>query len=995
MLIRPYFPNIKSPVLKAIVAIVLAFTVDIAVAAPCPMYITTSIPGVCEVTSGSVTVTNTGSVGGIEANDSSIGSIRVLKGGHIVDSNNAGSGITIEDSTVSGNISNAGSISAYDTGIAIFHGSSVTGEISNTGSISTATGSGIVVEESTVSGGILNAGSISAYDTGIAIFHDSPVTGGISNVGSISTATGSGILVEESTVSGSISNTGSMSAGDTGIAIFFHSFITEGISNTGPLSAANGSGIVVEESTVLEGISNTSSISAHDAGIAVFFHSLITEGISNAGMISATDGSGIVVEESTISGSISNVGSISAHDAGIAVFFHSFVRDIFNTGPISTINGSGIVVEESTVSGNIFNAALVFAHDAGIAVFGRSSVSGGISNAGLLSAATGSGILVEDSTVSQGISNMGLISAQDAGIAIFRDSSITGGISNGGTIQGGQYAIFVDNTSRVSKLDIIGQRARIIGNVFAENTDVNITAGAHFTSEGAFNVQNFNIQSAAFFNMANSITTGTLVNRGILSLGVHSQSLAGTGHYTQEATGLLQIGAKNTTNYGKLSAAGTVNLTNSGAFDVQLTSDSSFRSGNVLYNVIRGNLLTPPTDDYTVTDNSYLWTFTAETNADNGVNLTIKPNPEAYFACSGTYCANAASVIIGQVTSGNTSFSPFVPLPTATDFCTAAAQSTPELFNENIQITRLISRSVMDNLPMWSTLHGRPIDDNMLYQPGQFWLKPYASFISQQQRTSVNGYHANAYGVMFGKDMQLPDNGIFGAALAGGYDKVQGKTVLDGQSIKTNAYQAFIYATNYFPNNVYLTGEGSLGLGFNNSERFMPLFNSTAKGNYHSWFTNFTAELGRGYALTQRLLFTPALNASYMYVNQTGFTENGSVMALKVQGNNNNSFLLGADTHLAYHVATSFASQSVILTAHAGIAYDVLNNQPVTAATFLAGGPTFSTYGIQYDDVICRAGIGLSLGRPKSPFSLTMKYDLQNGNDGYSGFLSMILKYKN
>ena len=89
---------------------------------------------------------------------------------------------------------------------------------------------------------------------------------------------------------------------------------------------------------------------------------------------------------------------------------------------------------------------------------------------------------------------------------------------------------------------------------------------------------------------------------------------------------------------------------------------------------------------------------------------------------------------------------------------TAASQATPELTNENIQIIQLITRAVVDIVPMWSSLRGRSSGDAMLYQPGKIWVKPYGASMTQNERTTVNGFNAAAYGAVVGKDIELSNH---------------------------------------------------------------------------------------------------------------------------------------------------------------------------------------------------------------------------------------------
>ena len=172
--------NTKSTALKATTAAVLALSVDVAMATICPTSFSSSISGVCTITSGSVTVLNGGVVGGILSGEYIIDAITIDAGGKIANGTNTHAGIVTSGSQVSGGISNAGSISGDREGINIqarAGTSSVISSIVNasTGSITAASSNGVGIDigHSTVTGVISNAGSIFGNSAGIFIHQTS------------------------------------------------------------------------------------------------------------------------------------------------------------------------------------------------------------------------------------------------------------------------------------------------------------------------------------------------------------------------------------------------------------------------------------------------------------------------------------------------------------------------------------------------------------------------------------------------------------------------------------------------------------------------------------------------------------------------------------------------------------------------------------------------------------------------------------------------------
>ena len=940
--------RIKHFTLKATASAVLALNAEAAMATTtCPTEIYGDLStSICAFTSGSsVTVENGGAVGGILMNTyQPINSFITVAAGGLV-SNTTSIGIAITgSSSLSNGLSNNGTISAQ-SGIGVTTNSRINGGISNSGLISTVS-AGISIDNSTISNGLSNNGKISStLGVGLSIANNSTINGGIFNSGLISSQT-TGITISNSSITGDIFNSGTINSNNaTGIRVTTGSTISGSIFNSGTISGgASDDGIAFLNSSVTGDITNQGLINVIDGNAIYLYASQIHEGLSNSGRIESTSGNAIFLKNvSTIQGEITNSGVLSGGLNGISILSGSTAGGIINSGTIS-----------------------------------------GVSN----------GLYITASTINTSITNTGTIRGGSTGVSI-SSSAVSGGISNSGTIQGDTFAINIANASNVSNIDILGQKARIIGAVEASNTDVNITDGATFTSEGTYNVKTFNVAQNALFNMANQVTAATgFNNSGTLAVSNSLQSI--TGDYTQNTGGVFQTTVSSATHYGQLSVNGVADLSQSGNIDVHVAQNASLHAGDTLTNVINSNTFTQPTSGFNVTDNSAIWNFIAGPNNTNtGVNLTPVIDPSAYAVCKGLYCQGAADAIIGQVAAGNASFSSYGALPTTSALQTAASQATPELTNENVQIIQLITRAVVDIAPMWSSLRGRSSGDAMLYQPGKIWVKPYGASMTQNKRTTVNGFDATAYGAVIGKDIELSDNGLFGGAFAAGGDNIQGKSVLSGQSIHSNAYQGMLYGSKKLPNQFYVAGQGLVGYENNDTSRAIPLYASTAKGSYNSWFTNVRAEAGWStYAFGPNLVFTPEIDASYLYINQGGYQESGSPMALSVASNNNSSLVLGAYGNGAYHLATLKNQHDLTLTAYAGIAGDVINSQPQVTSTFVASGSSFSTFGVQFNGAVFRSGVGLVLTSQTKPLTVELNYDLQSGNNAYSGVGAATIKYK-
>ena len=485
-----------------------------------------------------------------------------VNGGGGYDNTGAISCIQVTNTTFTGNITNAGTISP---GGITFTGSAMTGYVLDSGpliaggisldsasKISSVSATAISITGSTFLGGITNNGTISVVGkshSAIFVYEVSSFAGGISNKGTISvTNTNANIGVagidvyHDAAFTGGINNSGTISVGPVGYGNFdiYVSTVTnfaDGISNSGTLSVEGHSG----------------------AAIGVLGVSTFSGGITNSGMISTTnapsDMGGIIVSGGTIfSGGVSNAGTIVA-GYGIAVQeFSTFLDGITNSGNISayghiaSFTGHGIEVSSITnFSGGILNSGTITAALDGIAVgpasFNGGTVStfsGGISNSGTINAAH-AGIFVgvavsctfcvlpsvSVSSFSGAITNSGTIIAK-TGIVVADVANFSGVIANSGTIIGtGGTAIDV-STGNGNGITIDQLGGTISGAIkLSTNADVvNIFGGVingNITGQGSSDAINFTLGSGTFtyassygFSTINQVTvySGTAILDG-------------------------------------------------------------------------------------------------------------------------------------------------------------------------------------------------------------------------------------------------------------------------------------------------------------------------------------------------------------------------------------------------------------------------------------------------------------------------------------------------
>jgi uncharacterized protein with beta-barrel porin domain len=507
--------------------------------------------------------------------------------------------------------------SATGNCILVENSANVTGNVTNTGTgVLTTNGggtpsrTGITINNSTVAGSVSNAGTITAQGDGIVVTNNATVSGGISNAGMI-TSSSKGVFVSSvSKFGGGISNSGTIaSLGSKAILVSAVSSFSGNITNSGMISGnANVTLFVDGVSTFTGNVVNSGTIDASDIGIAVGQVSTFTGNISNGGTISIGGISAITVQvTSTFTGGVTNSGTLIG-GAGISLIqVTSFSGGVSNGGAIISGSGAGVqIIHVSNFTGGVSNNGTITTAD-GVDISDVTKFVGNISNSDAITAKF-RGISVDNVTSFTGnIANGGTITAA-TGIAIGSGVTFAGGgaIVNTGTITGTNAAIDVSNATTAVIIDQTG--GLISGTIkLSPNADVlNISGGiinGNIVGQGTLDTINFALGSGTFTYNDNftgisqvNVNSGTVILNGVDSattLAVNGGTLAGTGTIATAMT----IGSGATFAPGTPGAPGTaMTITGSLVFQsaatymVQMNSTSATSANVVGTATLNGNV---------------------------------------------------------------------------------------------------------------------------------------------------------------------------------------------------------------------------------------------------------------------------------------------------------------------------------------------------------------------------------------------------------------------
>jgi uncharacterized protein with beta-barrel porin domain len=184
--------------------------------------------------------------------------------------------LTVSHTSFAGNVVNAGTLqpTTFNTGILVIS-STITGQVSNAGTITNGFTDGINVETNAViTNGIVNTGQIKVTDpsnsSGIQIGNTATFAGGIDNAtgGSITAAINGVLVLQVSTFSGGITNTGLISNGSAGLHVNGVDLFVGNISNGGTVTGGH-SGIRVDAITSFAGSIINSNFISSQTGIKI------------------------------------------------------------------------------------------------------------------------------------------------------------------------------------------------------------------------------------------------------------------------------------------------------------------------------------------------------------------------------------------------------------------------------------------------------------------------------------------------------------------------------------------------------------------------------------------------------------------------------------------------------------------------------------------------------------------------------------------------------
>jgi outer membrane autotransporter protein len=269
-----------------------------------------------------------------------------------------------------------------------------------------------------------------------------------------------------------------------------------------------------------------------------------------------------------------------------------------------------------------------------------------------------------------------------------------------------------------------------------------------------------------------------------------------------------------------------------------------------------------------------------------------------------------------------------------------------------------------------------------------FWIQGFGFKGDQDKRGGIDGYSASTGGFAFGGDA-LVGNGDFrvGAVVSYASTGVDGEGANASNRTDIDSYQGTLYGS-------WNTGtwyvDAALGYARHtyDTKRLVTvgLVTDTVTGSHDG--NQYLAKIGGGYPIQWgKVIFTPLASATYVHLDQDGYTETGTAgAALVVNDTQTDSFRTGLGAKVK--LPLSDGSYKTAVEARAIWNHEFGDNSQDITARFAAGGSSFTTNGVSLARDSANLGLGLNMTSVNGQ-TLSVNYDADVKSD-YTGHTASV-----
>lgn len=623
------------------------------------------------------------------------------------------------------------------------------------------------------------------------------------------------------------------------------------------------------------------------------------------------------------------------------------------------------------------------------------------------------------------------ITGSDTGVYIDGNALQGGSLTNRGTISGGTGpAIDLHNLTGATDINIEG--GHVIGDVVDNHaangfSTVNITG--NFTSEGDFDVSDFNVASSKNFifgagksvasvngvdndgtmtvNAAGSSITGDLdINSGgrfnsnaVFSVAgniTNNGTLAISKNMTVDTmaagTGALTFGVASAADHGQLTlTSGAANLSGQSLFIDVATSNTLTKNETIKIVDGQGAIVGGPGSTRTaVADNSFIYDFDivdgtgfAGSNSSD-LFLVSRQSTEANSVVNNADGAIASVLEVSGHTLDLTSMrledlGRWDGYSDVTGFAEGEGGREPGL---------TWSASFGDD-----TRAGDPFAD-LSYQGGKEWQQIFGHTSHQGTRDGIDGHKTTTLGGAFGADTgNIFSSGTFGVAFSYANSRIQSNS--PGTSMATvDSYQLTLYGDHKLGEHSYVSGMLAYVWNNNNTMRYnVGAPGVTALGEFDSNQIASRVEVGKHIKMG-RVTLTPNARLSWMHYMADDYTETGAGgLNLNVKTQDLDKVEAGVGLKLSTLYTLSETSK-IIPSLQVGYRRAIVNDAVELNSSLTGGGSAFTLNGMTPAADTFNVGTTVKfIASEKIDVIGSYNFDYKEDYSAHSGFIRLSYKF--
>ncbi len=311
----------------------------------------------------------------------------------------------------------------------------------------------------------------------------------------------------------------------------------------------------------------------------------------------------------------------------------------------------------------------------------------------------------------------------------------------------------------------------------------------------------------------------------------------------------------------------------------------------------------------------------------------------------------------------------------------AIRQLAPETNGAAMQATQLASSAMftalntrMDTARSGGNTAGVPVASGMSGGDAmgrRAWAQGLGAWGEQKQRAGANGYDLDAYGFAAGIETDRSAHEVMGLSIGLNHANADGRGTGNGNDVQVKGTNLAGY---FSSNTTGMTLDVSAMLGHNryDSARRVSIGGVTENlaGDYKGWQVGAQVEAGFPFAVGADTSERWLVGARASHLSTDGYDERGGSAALRVGSNDSTSLqsVLGVEL-------TRAASPQSSLQLRARWLHEFADAQDINAS-FVAGGPSFTSSGVKPNRDALQLGIGWR-HVPSKGVSLTLGYDAE------------------